>query len=924
MTDSPDPAPRTHVPPDRGALAEQLAADSSAGHSADRLSAALSAAERVVEAALAPAWVERATGDLRLALAAAGAAALDGGDPQAVEDALYAAKPDSRLPESVLRRAWLGLVDQLARTGDKPPFGGSGRAESWAFVARSRPAVHVGREPAIARTVDRFGTGTAVVVVRGPGRSAFLAAVRRALLAKHGVDAVVPPVFPGTRDDLSGLLDDVIEAHGGDLVPDGRVPGEHLLGILGRIGDSVPVALLVDDAWLQTRSLLVGAPLLLAPAPDRNVLLVVAGPDDPRSDGPLEEILADARHRGCLVEIRLAEPDADFWSTLIEARLGVDSGIDAGALGAAVAGTPRAADRIAVAQAWLDALADTDVGARADALQAGLDLPAALPVHAGARAVLQSAALEGERFHGLSVGGGHGHDEDWIEDLLFDDEHEIEGEAVGGCLAAVRPGVVWSDLPDGLHPVFEFRDARVVDALRRGLTGPDRQQRARVLRDRLLQAYQGHAWQIADALWRLDHEGGHDRKVDRLLVGAVSPERAEMAFRQLLPALQQKVPYRLALARLYSAAMEAGGLAVAGRAVEVADRAFQAAAAAAQRLERPGAAGEAMARLAEVRLALSLPEPAEKALDVASELLERSGRNRSLSRISMLRAELALLRGQVAEGRRLLEAARDELTDREDVGHAALVQIRLGRLMHEQGESAAALETLGAAVEGADRLGDPRPAAVARLAWSTVATASGDLDGAFQRLQEAADRFGKLGLPLHVFEAGAAAIQRRSGSPAEAEKRLRAVAEVFKKGQAAVEWANTWHEVALCLMDQGRATDAQAALAETEDVRQRARDRFALLRLYEDLSQVSETQGDVMRAFAECAKAYRIAERIGLDARREALSARLDALGPALDGRSDTDAETLRARAASTIDEMEARWRASPAPARPSDDRTVH
>ena len=104
--------------------------------------------ERLVPAlAGAEAWIERhtdprrrgqAVSDFRAALMAAGGAALDGGDPQRVEDALFAAQPESPLSERVFRQAWLIFVDHLARSGDKPPFGGSGKAETWAWIGRSR------------------------------------------------------------------------------------------------------------------------------------------------------------------------------------------------------------------------------------------------------------------------------------------------------------------------------------------------------------------------------------------------------------------------------------------------------------------------------------------------------------------------------------------------------------------------------------------------------------------------------------------------------------------------------------------------------------------------------------------------------------------------------------------------------------------
>ena len=71
-------------------------------------------------------------------------------------------------------------------------------------------------------------------------------------------------------------------------------------------------------------------------------------------------------------------------------------------------------------------------------------------------------------------------------------------------------------------------------------------------------------------------------------------------------------------------------------------------------------------------------------------------------------------------------------------------------------------------------------------------------------------------------------MQRRHGAAADAEKRLRAVGEAFKKAQAGVQFADAWHELARALMDQDKFTDALSALGETLEVRRVARDRFGL------------------------------------------------------------------------------------------------
>ena len=96
----------------------------------------------------------------------------------------------------------------------------------------------------------------------------------------------------------------------------------------------------------------------------------------------------------------------------------------------------------------------------------------------------------------------------------------------------------------------------------------------------------------------------------------------EVAFKRLVPVLGLNAVYHLGL-QDFSAAMERGGLMNAmGRASE-ADHSFQVAAATAQRLGQRASAGEALARLAELRIALALPGPAGAALEVAEKLLEK-------------------------------------------------------------------------------------------------------------------------------------------------------------------------------------------------------------------------------------------------------------------------------------------------------------
>lgn len=909
-------------------LDDVLSALSASGQAADRLKPAVSAAEAVIADRLPTVVQATAVNDLRQALQAEGATALGGGDPQRVEDALLAASPDSPLDERTLRLAWLALVDHLARSGDKPPFGGAGRLESWAFTARARRWPHVDLHGDVASVAGLFGDGAKVVVVRGPGRSAFLAGVRRALLGQHGVEALVPPILQGARDDLGPIMRPMLDRSPLDenlaKALDQLRFGEDFIGAFGRAGDKAPIALLIDDAWIQARALLLGLALFMEPAPGRNALLVVAGADDPAHDGPLSEVLGDARDRGILHEVHLPAFDEALAKALIEARFGEgDARADWAAplVQASAAGADeeaaRPSERLAAAHDWLEALAGAEPGEGRAALEGGYQVEARLPKVERAREMLAAGALEGLLFHGLTVGKVFGHDEDFVEDLLFDDEHEIDGEVVGTCEGAVPPGAQqWTDMPDGLHPVFELADMRLVLGLRARLSPELRRGRARALRDALLQAYQGQgAWQVADRLWWLDQLGGRDRRVETLLVGQPQPSRVDAAFSRLLPVLNAKLTYRLALARLYGAGMEAGALGARTGRLQLADQGFQASAASAQRLQRPGPAGEALARLGEMRVALALPQPARAAIDLAGKLLEQSGHQQSLARLDLMRAEIEVLEANLPEAEKLLEKAATALRGHGDLGHVSLCLVRQGRLIIERGDQARGMALLDEALQAADQQPDPRPRAAARMARARVAAESGALQPAFQLLQQAAGLFQAAGVPPHAAEAAAAGLQRRSGNPAEAEGRLRRVADGFKQMKAAVQWADAWQEVGLALMDQEKFTEAGQVLNETVDVRKRARDRFALLALYDALATAAEGAGDAVAAVQSLARGRRIAEILNLSHRMGAFDGALARLAPAIDEAPDLDLSAITAEAASEIDELEALWKAPPQPA---------
>ncbi|MCB9539667.1 MAG: tetratricopeptide repeat protein [Myxococcales bacterium] len=907
--------------PDRAETTAALAADGD--RTLARLEPALAAAEAHIRQWTPVAVADAAVADFRRALVAQGAFGLGGGDPQRIEDALFAEVPDSPLAEGTLRDAWLVLCDELARTGDKPPFGGSGGAERWAFTARSRAWPHVDPAGDVARVADLFDGPARLVVVRGPGTSSFLAAVRRVLLGRHGADVFVPPVVPAARDDLVGLLRPYVER--AEIDPKLREAfdklgyGEDWVGLLGRVGDSAPVALLLDDGHVQSRAVLLGLPLFVEPAPDRKALLVMAAPDDPNDDGPLAEVIADARERELLVEITLPDFSVEHVSALCDAWFHGKAPAWADVLVEAVPAV-RAPLQLACARAWLAAL--TDAEGRPDPagrehLTAGFDVDALLPTHVGARRALAIAALEGDSFHAFALGRALGRDEDFVEDLLHDDELEFDGEVVGGCDAAVPTGrTIWADLPDGLHPVFRFADARVPAALQARLADEERLKAARTLRDALLQGYgPAGAWQVADRLWNLDLIAGRDRQVQQLMLGTNVPQRVEAGFRRMVPVLQAKSPYRLALARLYGAGMEMGSVAsVTGR-VQLADQGFQAAAAAAQRLGRPGPAGEALAKLAEVRLALALPKPAEQALDVAEKLLQQADHGRSLARIALLRAEASILDGEVQPALTLLKQGVDALRSLGDAGHTALGLVRLGRVRYELGDREAGIAALDEAIRAADASGDPRPAAAARMARAFVHAEQDQLDAAFALLNQAAQAFQRARMPVHIVEVAAAGLQRRHGNPGEAEKRLRAMADAFKKGGAAIQWADAWQEVGRCLLDQEKYTDAAEVLAEALDVRRRARDRFSLVRLWTDLGSAREGQGDRGGALSALGLARRMAERMEMARWLGALDAQLARIAADADRDPSVDAEALRTRAAAEVDEMEAIWKAPPQPA---------
>ncbi|MBU0553199.1 hypothetical protein KKF91_15125 [Myxococcota bacterium] len=883
-----------------------------------RMKAALGKAlEVIAREVAAPQQIQAAQAALLRGLSLEGIAFLDGQDPQRLEDALLAAEPEAPLTEEALRAALLALADELERVGEGPAYGGGGVAESWALTARSRPTPYVDPEGHVASVAARFGAGLQVVIVRGPGRSAFLAALRRRLLAEHGVEALIPPVIPAARDDLKGLLRPYLDRaplpEALRRVLDQLHYGEDLLGVLGRAAEGRPVALLLDDAHIQSRAALLGLPLFLEPSGRRDALLVLAAPDRLVHDGSLSALIEDTRARQCLHEIQLPAWDTPLAEALLKATRGEAEPEWVEALTAAHP-EARDADRLRCAWRWIYEDAPPS---------AGFDPSAALPRPPQAQATLALAAFEGKRFHAKALGLLLGEGEDAIEDLLFDEEHEIDGVPVGGCQGLINPQRrAWGRAAEGLTPIYRFDDPRLALLLRQRLKPEDRAQVARGLRDHLLKLYgpQG-AWQIADTLWQLDLQGGAAPTIHQALLGQTDARRVEAAFKRLAPILTVKAPYHLALARLYGAGMEMGSMGAMTGKLNLADQGFQAAAAAASRLDKPGLGGEAMARLGEMRLAMALPAPARQALDLAEALLKRGAHPTSQARVQLLRSEVTLLEGDIKGAVEQLRVALKQLRALEDHRHAALGLGRLGRALYELGHVKEARAMLDEALKVAERTPDPRPGAAVRMTAAFIEAELGELDPAFDKLQEAAARFQRAGMPAHIAEVAAAGLQRRHGGIEAARARLEAMASAFKGAGAASQWADAWYEVAACHAAQGDGEGALRALKEIEPIRIRARDRFSLIRVYEAMGEAHLAMGAAADGLRALAMARAFAARLGLMGHLGRLDAALETHHARLDDIPELTAEGVRREAEAQVEAQEALW-AAPMTAPPSE--TIH
>lgn len=652
------------------------------------------------------------------ALSESAAAVLNGRSPQVLEDCLYKAHPKTPLDERTLRHAWMVLSDELARTGDRPDSESSETIENWVSAGVPTPWPHVGVGDMTSQVVGLVGQGQQVVVVTGPGRTSFLAACRRRLLAERS-DCYTAPLFNAARDQ-SGHLVDL------DSLPEGLTDGladsfaklhydEDRLGLLGRLGCQFPVALLLDDVDFSSRTVLYGLPVFLEPDPGRNALLICGLGSNNTHVGPFSDVIEDAEIRGALTRIELPAVSAELAVDALR-QVDVQTDADYETVGTLIADAcpSHGGDALqwAAFGSWLDELTDLNSDERVDRLRNPIDVSKWTPGHPLLKTLLSVGSVEGLQFHGSAVGAVLEKSEDEIEDLIQDEEIEIEGEAVGGCLEAVpmdKSG--WQTLKDGAQAVYEFADARFFLTLTETMDSERLQTVAQALLESLWDSHgPTHFWQSTSSFRRLASFCDATAHLQRGLLGGVTRERIETGFRRLLPVLNHDTNYHLGLARLYGASMEVGGASIASGQASLADQAFQAAAAAAQKLKRVTAAGEAMARLGEIRLALALPQPAKAALDVAEQLLGGTDATASLQRIALLKAEVLILEGDVAGAIEVLTSSADQLLKAEDQAHAALALMRLGRIRYESGDIAMAVDELDRAIQVAGTAADPRSA----------------------------------------------------------------------------------------------------------------------------------------------------------------------------------------------------------------------
>ena len=906
---------------------EKIAADVAAQTemSSGRIQTALRKACRVIhERCESHVNADDACDDFLEAFAQCGASVLLGAHPQLMEDELYRVKVGSFLTEALLRRGWLEVFDELNRTGDAPQQFTQVQLEHWLESAASCSMPHIDLDQHIDAVLSKLGRGQQVVLVSGPGRSSFLAALRRRLLS--GDEACyVPPVVSAARDDASilirpsafpGQIDSALESAIPQLQFD-----EDRVGICGRLGVHFASVLLLDDAEFCSRTYLHGLPVFLEPDDQRNALLVCAVAHGGQHLGPLEEVLIDADSRGILTRVELPNLNAEHATALFSAIVTDVVDAEVGELISRVSLSHGGESlRWAAARSWCNDLLQLDASKRVAYLKDGFGSSDWMPKHPVLTTLLSVAAVEGVQFHGAALARVIDKTEEVVEDLIQDEDFEHEGERTGGCLDAVPIRLAsWQALPDGAQACYRFGDVRYVLSLTEGMEQKRLKTVARALLDSLWQLHgPAQLWQSLSQFRRLATSVNAVHQLQRGIIARHTPDRVETSFRRLLPVLQAEKVYHLGLARLHGAAVEFGSLATQLGRVAEADQAFQAAAAAAERLQRPGPAGEAMAKLGEIRLALALPDPAHAALDVAEALLKKAGSESSLNRILLLRAEVAVLEGDLSAGVEQLSDAVDRLTASKDVSHAALALMRRGRIRYEMGQVNESVNDLEQAMTISKDAGDPRAHAAACAARGFIHSEADELTEAFVLLNTAAECFQRIGMPVTVLETVAADLQRRHDQAEDALKRFNAVSEQFKKARAAIQWADAQHGAARCLIALEKASDAVVLLDEVEKLRVRARDRFGLVRVYLDQALARESADDVTTAFKYACMARVLVEHNQMNLHHDFATQQVVRLAPKLDGLADVTARDLARQAEEAVDAVEAIWKAPPQPSEPS------
>jgi tetratricopeptide (TPR) repeat protein len=208
------------------------------------------------------------------------------------------------------------------------------------------------------------------------------------------------------------------------------------------------------------------------------------------------------------------------------------------------------------------------------------------------------------------------------------------------------------------------------------------------------------------------------------------------------------------------------------------------------------------------------------------------------------------------------------------------------------------------------------------MARAFVHAEKGELQQAFQLLQKAAVAFQAAHMPPHILEVSAAGLQRRDGNPAASLDRLKPIEEAYKKAGATVQWAEVQQEMGRCYLGMKQYTDAVNVLNESLKVRKQAHDRFALIRLYEDLGDAQLGQGDRPGAAGSIARALNIAERLKLQGHMDRLNKKMSEMIIALDG-TNTDVPALKEAAVADIDALEALWKAPPQPPQAPEEQKI-